>query len=163
MGKKSLSAPAARLGCYQLSKQIHLFISNNANKTEVCCLDRFLLSCVPKPLKRRDAGAHRIAVKTRTEQLVRFAERIGGKRATSTAVNLRAQPCQSQPISYQCRVTMAFSDFCLSPEAGTVKRKGTDVGEFVQGSALTVQGLKILKVLQWHCVDNTLVIIRIHT
>lgn len=81
-----------RLGYYQLFKKIHLFINNNANKAEVCCLDRLLLSCVPKPLKRRDAGAHRTGVKTRTEQLDHFAERIGGKRATSTAVNLRAQP-----------------------------------------------------------------------
>lgn len=42
--QKGPSAPAVRLGYYQLFKKIHLFISNNANKAEVCCLDRFLLT-----------------------------------------------------------------------------------------------------------------------
>lgn len=156
---KGPSAPAVRLGCYQSSKKIHLFISNSANKAEVCCLDRFLLSCVPKPLKRRDAGTHRIALKTRTEQLVHFAVRIGGKRAISTTVNLRAQPRLSQPISHQCRVTMAFSDSSICRLKQAQWKKGTDGGEFVQGSSLTVQELKILKgaavALCWqHIWDN---------
>lgn len=120
-GKKGPSALAVSLGYYQSSKKIHLFISNSANKAGVCCLDRFLLSCVAIPLKRRDAGAHRIALKTRTEQLVHFAVRTG---ATSTAITLRAQPCLSQPISYRCRVTMAFSDssVCCLKQAQWKKR-----------------------------------------
>ncbi len=135
------------------SSQAGLFTSNNTNKAEVCCLDYlFYPVCetpqkTPKDLPVRIDSQIAWNMWTVTLWLVHFAERTGGRLATFTAVNLKAN------ISYGLITVVLLYLFsfllcnCVSPWHSDAlfatlgrrhKGKSTDVGELIHCSASTV-------------------------
>lgn len=87
-----------------------------------------MLPCVPKPLKRRDAGRYLANDLEEIAQRAHFAETARGKLAIFTAINLITSVSSAKV--HRCAVAISLVSpwcfFCFSPGTGAVRKKGTE-------------------------------------